>query len=162
MKIRCRRPSGRWRSIRTLAEPHCVKVRDLEQQGRHEEADKELEEALRLGPESWEVNREAARLMFRRDRMSDAIRYFEKASQLMDTDFHSCLMLLTCYHGSGDEPAALECGPANAGTCRGGPGEGPDERRGARCRRKLADHARRGRAGEGLGAAGAAARSRQI
>ena len=69
----------------------------LEQQGRQEEADEELQEALRLGPESWEVNREAARLMFRRDRMSDAIRFFEKPSQLMDTDFHSCLMLQTCY-----------------------------------------------------------------
>ena len=46
--------------------------------------------------------------MFRRDRMGDAIRYFEKASQLMDTDFHSCLMLQTCYLGTDDEPAALE------------------------------------------------------
>ena len=90
-----------------LAEPYCVKVRYLEQHGRHEEADKELTQALRLGGESWEVNREAARLMFRRDRMGDAIRYFEKASQLMDTDFHSCLMLQTCYQGSGDEEATL-------------------------------------------------------
>ena len=91
-----------------LAEPYCVKVRDLEQQGRNEEADSQLEEALRLGSESWEVNREAARLMFRRNRMGDAIRYFEKASQLMDTDFHSCSMLITCYDGAGDEPAALD------------------------------------------------------
>jgi adenylate cyclase len=93
---------------RRLAEPHCVMVRVLEQQNRHEEADKELAEALRLGPDSWEVNRETARLMFRRDRMSDAIRYFEKASQLMDSDFHSCLMLQTCYLGVDNEPAALE------------------------------------------------------
>ena len=93
---------------RRLAEPHCVLVRVLEQQNRHEEADKELAEALRLGPDSWEVNRETARLMFRRDRMSDAIRYFEKASQLMDSDFHSCLMLQTCYLGIDNEPAALE------------------------------------------------------
>ena len=90
-----------------LAEPYCVKVRYLEQHGRHEEADKELTQALRLGGESWEVNREAARLMFRRDRMGDAIRYFEKASQLMDTDFHSCLMLQTCYQGTGDEEATM-------------------------------------------------------
>ena len=91
-----------------LAEPYCVKVRDLEQQGRHEEADKQLDHALRLGSESWEVNREAARLMFRRNRMGDAIRYFEKASQLMDSDFHSCSMLITCYDGVGDEAAALD------------------------------------------------------
>ncbi|HET8749346.1 MAG TPA: TIR domain-containing protein [Sphingomicrobium sp.] len=90
-----------------LAEPHCVKVRHFEQAAQRDEANKELKEALRLGPESWEVNREAARLMFRRDRMGDAIRYFEKAAQLMDTDFHSCLMLQTCYLGEDDEPAAL-------------------------------------------------------
>ncbi|MFL6736856.1 MAG: TIR domain-containing protein [Sphingomonas sp.] len=91
-----------------LAEPYCVKVRHFEQAGSEDEADKALKEALRLGPNSWEVNREAARLMFRRDRMGDAIRYFEKASQLMDTDFHSCLMLQTCYLGEGKEPAALQ------------------------------------------------------
>jgi len=93
---------------RRLAEPHCVLVRVLEQENRHDEADKELAEALRLGPDSWEVNRETARLMFRRDRMGEAIRYFEKASQLMDTDFHSCLMLQTCYLGVSNESAALE------------------------------------------------------
>ena len=90
-----------------LAEPHCVKVRIFEQATERDQADKELKEALRLGPDSWEVNREAARLMFRRDKMGEAIRYFEKASQLMDTDFHSCLMLQTCYLGTNDEPAAL-------------------------------------------------------
>jgi len=91
-----------------LAEPHCVKVRDLEEEGRHEEADKELEVALRLGSGSWEVNREAARLMFRRDRMGDSIGYFEKAAQLIDGDFHSTMMLITCYLGEGNEAAALE------------------------------------------------------
>jgi adenylate cyclase len=91
-----------------LAEPHCVKVRDLDQQGLREEADRELEVALRLGGDSWEVNREAARLMFRRERMGDAIRYWEKAAALMDTDFHSPAMLTTCYVGIGDEDAALD------------------------------------------------------
>jgi adenylate cyclase len=90
-----------------LAEPHCVKVRYLEQQGRSEEADKELAQAVRLGPESWEVNREAARIMFGRDKMTDAIRYFEKAAQLLDTDFHSCLMLQTCYLETGDDEAMM-------------------------------------------------------
>jgi adenylate cyclase len=91
-----------------LAEAHSVKVRFFEQQGDSEAADKELEEALRLGPESWEVNREAARLMFRLDRIPDAIRYYEKSAQLSDSDFHSCLMLQTCYLGTGDEAAALD------------------------------------------------------
>jgi adenylate cyclase len=91
-----------------LAEPYCVKVRDLEQEGRHDEADRQLGEALRLGGDSWEVNREAARLMFRRDKMGDAIRYFERAAELMDSDFHSCSMLITCYDGIGDQNAALD------------------------------------------------------
>ena len=91
-----------------LAEAHCVKVRHFEQQGDHEHADMALDDALRLGPDSWEVNREAARLMFRRDLMSNAIRYFSKSAELMDTDFHSCLMLQTCYLGVGDEAAALD------------------------------------------------------
>ena len=91
-----------------LAEPHCVKVRYFEQLGRHDEAYQELEEALKLAPESWEVNREAARLMFRRNRMPDAIRYWEKASRLMESDFHSPLMLQTCYLEVGDDPGAMK------------------------------------------------------
>ncbi|MES2136016.1 MAG: TIR domain-containing protein [Pseudomonadota bacterium] len=91
-----------------LAEPHCVKVRMLEQQGREEDADKELKEALSLAPESWEVNREAARLMFTRGRMQDASRYYEKATKLMDSDFHSCSMLMSCYIALEDEAMTLD------------------------------------------------------
>jgi adenylate cyclase len=91
-----------------LAEAHAVKVRYFEQQGDLDRADKELEEALRLGPDSWEVNREAARLMFGRNRMGDASRYYAKSSELMDTDFHSCLMLQSCYLGVDDEVGALD------------------------------------------------------
>ena len=90
-----------------LAEPHCVKVRYFDEEGRRDEADKEFEKAINLGGSSWEVNREAARLMFRRDRMDDASRYFARAAELMDTDFHSCLMLQSCYLGMGDEESAL-------------------------------------------------------
>jgi adenylate cyclase len=90
-----------------LAEPRCVKVRYFEQRGQYEDADELLTEALRLAPNSWEVNREAARLMFRRNRMADAIRYWEKASQLMESDFHSPLMLQTCYLDMADESGAL-------------------------------------------------------
>ena len=90
-----------------LAEPHCVKVRYLEQEGRSEEADRELAQALRLGSESWEVNREAARIMFRREKMTDAIRYFEKAAQLLDSDFHSPLMLQTCYLEIGSDEGMM-------------------------------------------------------
>jgi adenylate cyclase len=91
-----------------LAEAHAVKVRYFEQEGDRDRADKELEQALKLGPETWEVNREAARLMFGRNRMGDAVRFYAKSAALMDTDFHSCLMSQTCYLGEGDEASALD------------------------------------------------------
>jgi adenylate cyclase len=53
------------------------------------------------------VNRESARIMFRRDKMPEAIRYFEKAAELLDTDFHSCLMLQTCYLEIGENEAMM-------------------------------------------------------
>ena len=48
-----------------LAEAHCVKARYLEEEGRIEEAEKQVRTALKLDPESWEVNREVARMLFR-------------------------------------------------------------------------------------------------
>ena len=91
-----------------LPEAHAVKVRYFEQEGDDDRADKELEQALKLGSETWEVNREAARLMFGRNRMGDAVRYYAKSADLMDTDFHSCLMSQTCYLGVGDEAGAMD------------------------------------------------------
>ena len=85
-----------------LAEARCVKAHLLEEEGRHDEARKEIEIALRLDPESWEVNREAARLIFREGRIADAIPFFEKASSLMDADWHNPSMLVCCFHGTGD------------------------------------------------------------
>jgi adenylate cyclase len=86
-----------------LAEVRCVKARYFEEEGRQEEADREIQEALKLDPESWEVNREAARMMFREGRIADAVPYFEKAAALMDSDWHNSSMLMSCYHGPGNE-----------------------------------------------------------
>ena len=80
-----------------VAEAHCVKARYLKNEGLIEEANLQLETALRLDPESWEVNKEAALLMFRQGRISDAVPHFEKAVSLMDGDYHSAGMLITCY-----------------------------------------------------------------
>jgi adenylate cyclase len=43
-----------------LAEAHAVTARILAQHGRHDEATAEIDVALRLNPESYEVNRAAA------------------------------------------------------------------------------------------------------
>jgi len=85
-----------------LAEAHAVKARVLSQYGRHDEASAEIEVALRLDPESYEVNKSAAYLRVRQQRLSEAIRFYEKALALMETDVNSPSMLLTCYAAVGD------------------------------------------------------------
>ena len=87
-----------------LPEALCVKARYLaDEEGDFESANRQIETALRLEPDSWEVNKEAARLLNRVGKMREAIPYFEKASSLVDTDYHSSGMLQTCYAAVGDE-----------------------------------------------------------
>ena len=90
-----------------LAEARCVIARYFEEERDQEKANAEIAEALRLDPASWEVNREAARMMFRDGRISDAIPFFEKAASLMDTDWHNPSMLMSCYNSIGDETNSL-------------------------------------------------------
>ncbi len=85
-----------------IAEARCVKAHMLEEQGKQAEAISEIEAALRSDPESWEVNREAGRLLFRQGRIQEAIPFFEKATSLVETDWHNAGMLTTCYHEAGD------------------------------------------------------------
>ena len=89
-----------------LAEAHAVKARILAQHGRHDEAAAEIDVALRLDPESYEVNRSTAYLAFRQQRLEEAIRYYEKAMALMETDLNSGSMLVTCYTAAGNLQAA--------------------------------------------------------
>jgi adenylate cyclase len=85
-----------------LAEAHAVKARILSQYGRHDEASAEIDVALQLDPESYEVNKSAAYLRVRQQRLREAIRFYEKAMTLMETDANSPSMLLTCYGAIGD------------------------------------------------------------
>ena len=85
-----------------LAEAHCVKAHLFEEQGHQDKAREEIETAVRLDPGSWEVNREAARLLFRQRRIREAIPYFEKAAALMESDWHNAGMLISCYRETGD------------------------------------------------------------
>jgi adenylate cyclase len=89
-----------------LAEAHAVKARILSEEKRHDEASSEIDTALRLDPESHEVNRCAAILRFRQQRLEEAIRYFEKAVALEEGDFGSAGMLITCYTAIGNHEAA--------------------------------------------------------
>jgi adenylate cyclase len=86
-----------------LPEAYCIKARYLEEEGRAEEAEAEIRKALKLNPDSWEVNREAARMLFRHDHLPQAVPYFEKAVSVMETDWHNSLLLTTCYQSLNDQ-----------------------------------------------------------
>ena len=85
-----------------IAEAYCVKARYLQDEGKVAEANEALATAVRLDPDNWEVNKEVAFLTFRQGRIADAVPFFEKAAELMDTDFHDSNMLVTCYAALGD------------------------------------------------------------
>jgi len=89
----------------TLAEAHAVKARIYSEDGRYVAASAEIDAALRLDPQSYEVNRSAAYLHYRQHRPGDAALHFEKAMTLLDTDINSGNMLISCYTALGDLPA---------------------------------------------------------
>ena len=88
-----------------LGEAHAVKASILASEGHDDEAAEEIRSALRLDPESAEVNRAAGTLSYRKHRLDDAIRYWEKAAALTETDINSLGMLLSCYRAVGDVEA---------------------------------------------------------
>src|SRR4029077_6374099 len=65
-----------------------------------------IETALRLGSESHQVNKCAALLRFRQQRLEESIRYFEKAVALEEGDFGSSGFLIPCYTALGNHEAA--------------------------------------------------------
>ena len=89
-----------------LPEAHCIKARYLEEDGQPQEAKRQIEHALELDPNSWEVNREAARILFRSGHVRESIPFFEKAASIMDTDWRNAAMLVCCYNAVGDAEKA--------------------------------------------------------
>lgn len=94
-----------------------------------EEANKDIAAALAVDPESFEVNKVAARIFFQQGELDKAIEHYEKAVVMVDGDYHASGMLLTCYEAKGDAEnskrmatmtvdrckAALEKDPGNGG-----------------------------------------------
>jgi adenylate cyclase len=74
----------------------------LEEDGRTDEAEEQVRTALKLDADSWEANREAAYIFFRHGQIQEAIPYFRKAAGLMETDWSSPLLLISCYKGAGN------------------------------------------------------------
>jgi adenylate cyclase len=89
----------------SIAEAHCPLIRRLEDRGQFGEADSQMEKALELGAESWEVNKEAARVRFRQRRIDEAAVLLERAVALMEGDVHAWARLVTCYNALDDRPA---------------------------------------------------------
>jgi adenylate cyclase len=85
----------------TLAAPYSVRARHLAEHGDFERAEAELRRGLELDPNSWEVNREAGRFMMQRRRIKEATKHYELAASLDENDFHSPMMLLTCFQELG-------------------------------------------------------------
>ena len=87
----------------TVSEAHCVIARRLEERGLHSEAEAEVEKALRISPDSWEVNKEAGRLWRLHGDHARATRHYEKAVEVMDSDFHAWALLVTFYQAQGNQ-----------------------------------------------------------
>ena len=101
----------------SIGEAYCPMVRRLDEKQLYADADAHMQKALRLDPESWEVNKEAARLHLRRGHVAEATRHFEKAVALMDSDVHAWAMLVTCYRSLGqaeDQQRAAKMAVAEA------------------------------------------------
>ena len=85
-----------------LAEAHAVRAWHRLEQGQQDDAGREIAAALRLDPESWEVNKVAGKVLFIQGRLKEAAACYEKAAELMDMDYHAAGMVESCYRGMGD------------------------------------------------------------
>jgi adenylate cyclase len=86
-----------------LAEARSIKALMLSNAGHHEESAAEIVAALRLDPESWEVNLRAGNISYGQGRLEDAARHFEKAAALVDMDLKASQFLVSCYTALGHE-----------------------------------------------------------
>jgi adenylate cyclase len=85
-----------------LAEARALKARLLSNDGRPTEALAEIAIALRLDPESYEVNVRAGIINYRERRLEDAARFFKKATALAETSFVAPSLLVSCHAALGD------------------------------------------------------------
>ena len=92
----------------TIAEAHCPIARRLSEQGRTDDAVAEIARALALDPQSWEVRKEAGRLAMSQLRLAEATEHYERATELLESDFHAWALLSTCYQAAGNADRVKE------------------------------------------------------
>jgi adenylate cyclase len=85
----------------TLAEAHGALLRQLIEDRRYEEAETQLREGLRHNPDSWELNKEAARLHCRQKNLEESAHFFARLAALDETDLYDRGMLMTYLHALG-------------------------------------------------------------
>ena len=86
-----------------IAEAHLPMYQRFLKRGQTEAADEAIATAIRLGPESWEVSKEAGRYFLSKSDVPTATRHYENAVELMESDFHAWAMLSTCYKALGEQ-----------------------------------------------------------
>ena len=90
-----------------LAEAHAVKADILRTRGQMDAAVAQAASALKLDPESYEANRVAGRIAYMQHRFEDAVGYYEKTLNLVDSDVNSAMMLVSSYRALGDSAGRL-------------------------------------------------------
>ena len=94
----------------TIAEAHLPMYKRLRERGQADAAAAKMEVAIGLGADSWSVNKEAGRFYLSRRDVPAATRHYEKATEIMETDFHAWAMLATCYVASGEQAKLRDAG----------------------------------------------------
>jgi len=89
-----------------LADAHAALGAAHQGQGQYATGLEACEAALRLDPDSYEGNRIAGMCSMALRRYDDAIRYFEKAAEVVDTEFTAASFAPQCYEAKGDAAGA--------------------------------------------------------
>ena len=82
-------------------------ARRFHDEGKNAEAEEDIETALSLEPDAWEVIREAGRAYYNQNRFAEAAPYFEKASAMIETDYPAWQMLASAYRVLDDHSGVL-------------------------------------------------------
>jgi len=90
-----------------LSEGYLVRARVRIEEGRHEDAIRDVGTALRLEPESGLVNYTAGLAYYYADRQKEAIPFFEQAAALDRTDSNAPAFLVTLYGTLGNRTDEL-------------------------------------------------------
>jgi adenylate cyclase len=109
-----------------LAEAHAAKARTLTADAQFAAAKTEIETALELDAESYEVNFAAARWCVATRNHRQAISFFEKVAAETLSDFYAAGMLITCYRAVRDPEGARVAARRAAERCERAVASEPD------------------------------------